>query len=213
MLPAKKRIIRNLAVVAGAALVMLVGCDRASRHKVLTFFFEGVPPLDADREKPESETVLEEKAPVDVVEEESIRAIKQTDASTHEPSKECGQCHSQQGGWNRNRLVRSMPDLCYSCHSSYARQSGYLHGPVAVGACSFCHDPHQSKYVKLQKAPQPDLCYRCHDQEGIESIADHPDQQHRICTQCHDPHTGAGRYFLKPAPEPKDTPAAADLSE
>ena len=209
----KKRIIRDLIILAGVSLVALVGCDRLARHKVLTFFFEGVPPLDSDRQAPDTETTVEEPPTVALVSEESARITMQTRASRHQPGRDCHRCHLKHGGWDRNRLSEPLPNLCHSCHTDYRADSGFLHGPVAVGECVFCHDPHQSKYVHLQKSPQPKLCYRCHIREDIESIANHQDKQHEVCTECHDPHIGPTRDLLKDRLEPEDQPNSVDLSE
>lgn len=210
---AKKRIIRNSVILAGVFLVAAVGCDRGARHKVLTFFFEGVPPLDSDTQPEDTETTVEESADTAALEEEVAKVARQRRSSRHEPGKDCVQCHREGTRWSEKRLIKPLPDLCYSCHTDYSDAADYLHGPTAAGDCVFCHDPHQARYVHLQRAPQPELCYQCHLQEDIASIADHQDKQHDICTECHDPHMGATMNFLKPPPESKDNSNSVDLSE
>ncbi len=210
MFSVKKRIIRNPIILACVLLAVISGCNRGARHKVLTFFFEGVPPLDADRQAADTKTPVEELPTV--ADEKSTRITRQTDPSEHDPGGDCNQCHLE-GSWDKNRLAKSLPDLCYSCHTNYSNAGGFLHGPIAAGECAFCHEPHQSKYIHLQKAPQPDLCYRCHLQEDIGSIADHRDEEHQICTECHDPHMGSTRNLLKSQLESSDASDSADLSE
>ena len=175
--------------------MVLVGCDRASRHKVLTFFFEGVPPLDSQQQAVDSGTTAEETPTIAVADEQAVMIARQTDASRHAPAKDCETCHLAEGAWNQKRLVSPLPDLCYSCHTDYGAGE-YVHGPVAVGECVFCHEPHQSRYVHLQKAPQPKLCYQCHDREDIESLVDHQDRLDQVCSECHDPHTSSAKHLL-----------------
>ena len=210
MFSVKKRIIRNSIILAGILLAVVSGCDRGARHKVLTFFFEGVPPLDADRQAAITKTPVEESPTVAV---EPVKITRQTRPSGHKPARDCNQCHREIGSRNRNNLTRPLPDLCHSCHTDYSAASGYLHGPVAVGDCLVCHEHHNSRYARLQEAPQPDLCYVCHLQEDIGSIADHRDKQHEICTECHDPHMGSTRNLLKSRLESPDGPDSADLSD
>ena len=213
MFTAQKRIIRCSVILAGVFLIVLFGCDRAGRHKVLTFFFEGVPPLENDSQVVDTETPTEESPEVATVSQETTESKGQRGASTHEPSKDCYQCHMKQGGWNQERLAEPLPDLCYSCHTDYNAANGYLHGPVAAGDCVFCHDAHQSKYVHLQKVPQPKLCYQCHIPEDIESEAHHQDLGSRTCTECHDPHIGSTRNILKANLEAKDSSRLTDVDK
>ncbi len=209
MFSVKKRIILDSIILAGVLLAVVSGCDRGARHRVLTFFFEGVPPLDADKKEVVTKKPVEDPA----VEVEPVKIIKQTRPSGHEPSRDCNQCHQERGGWDKNRLTRPLPDLCYKCHTDYSDASAYLHGPIAVGDCVVCHNPHGAQNIHLQRAPQPDLCYQCHLQEDVGSIAEHRDEEHQICSDCHDPHMGSTRNFLKSPLEPSDVPDSVDLSE
>ena len=213
MFSVNKHMIRNSIILACVFLVVLTGCDRVARHKVLTFFFEGVPPLDSDSQAEDMAATVEESPAAAVLKEDAAKVARQTVSSRHEAGKDCQQCHLEQGSWNRRRLTKTVPDLCYSCHTDYSTANGYLHGPIAAGDCVFCHEPHQSKYIHLQKAPQPKLCYQCHLREDIASMANHQDKQHEICTECHDPHTGSTRNFLKPELESKNNSNPVDLSE
>ena len=65
-------------------LTTLLSCDEARRHKTMTFFFDGVPPLEGQ----------------DVVDinslDKSERQLPQgteTAFTVHEPSKVCANCH------------------------------------------------------------------------------------------------------------------------
>ena len=213
MFTAKMRIIRALVILAGVFLIVLVGCDRAARHKVLTFFFEGVPPLETDSQAVGTKTPAGESPELVAAKQKATILDSQRGSSTHEPSKECDKCHLEQGGWNQERLAEPLPDLCYSCHTDYNAAAGHLHGPIAVGECLFCHEVHQSKYVHLQKAPQPKLCYQCHLAEDIESAAYHQGVERQICTECHDPHLGSTRNLLKAQLPLEDSSDLVDVNK
>jgi len=90
-----------------------------------------------------------------------------------------------------------VPKLCYNCHDDYVATASFVHGPVAVGQCLFCHTPHKSKIEHLLKKPEPDLCYLCHDASMIELIPAHLPQQTSACTDCHNPHSGSTKALLK----------------
>jgi len=42
-------------------------------------------------------------------------------------------------------LIAQEPELCYNCNDDYTVSASFIHGPVAVGQCLFCHNPHKSK--------------------------------------------------------------------
>ncbi len=44
----KIRTVIILIMLGVAAVFYIVGCSRENKHKILTFFFEGVPSLDSD---------------------------------------------------------------------------------------------------------------------------------------------------------------------
>jgi predicted CXXCH cytochrome family protein len=73
----------------------------------------------------------------------------------------------------------------------------YVHGPVAVGECLFCHDAHASNHKALLKEAVPDLCYMCHDTQDVTAIADHGQASYENCIRCHDSHGGSSRGLLK----------------
>ncbi len=78
MFSVKKRIVLDSVILAGILLAVVSGCDRGARHKVLTFFFEGVPPLDADRQAADTKTPVEESPTVAVASEEPARITRQS---------------------------------------------------------------------------------------------------------------------------------------
>jgi predicted CXXCH cytochrome family protein len=199
-----------------AFLVMVVGCNRETRYKILTFFFEGVPPLDSDSQAVETKTTTAvDKSPQSAVAKEKpiSRILKQKRSSRHDPVGDCSKCHIGAMGSGQRQLLKPLPDLCYSCHTDYHAGDGYLHGPIMVGECVFCHDPHRSKYVHLQKAPQPKLCYQCHLHENMVTIANHTEMQETICTDCHDPHVSSMRKLLKSSKKLREDPNIVNLSK
>ena len=172
---------------------MLIGScgDPATRHRILTFFFDGVPPLEgeADQAKETGSAAV----PGEPDEPRTVWYV-------HEANKDCSQCHGQRkkGFFSRQvNLVATIPELCYTCHTGYARLEGYVHGPVALGQCLFCHDPHKTRNKYLLRKPQPELCYLCHDEGDITMIAAHAEQSPSECTRCHEGHTSSTRHLLK----------------
>lgn len=99
------------------------------------------------------------------------------------------------------RLASQGAELCYMCHD-YKNTGEHVHGPVSLGLCTACHDPHQSSGERLLRSGPPELCFQCHsDKEEAVSGAEvvHPPAG-LDCTMCHDPHTSPNRYQLKGLP-------------
>ena len=174
--------------------VLVVSCDEVEHYKTLTFFFDGVPPLGQEG-----------------LQEELINSNFQESTQTrpkqlwyvHEPQKDCTLCHGkrkQQRGFSLQvRLTAPVPKLCYGCHADYTVSAPFVHGPVAVGQCLFCHNPHKSKIEHLLKEPEPKLCYLCHDINTVELIPAHFTNQQFACTGCHNAHASPVKALLKGA--------------
>lgn len=171
--------------------IFILSCDEVERHKTLTFFFDGVPPLG-----PES---LQEES----LDANSLKVAQTGQAPVwyiHEPRKDCSNCHTkrkQRSFSSQTYLIAPVPKLCYNCHDDYTASAAFVHGPVAVGQCLFCHNPHKSKIKYLLTAPEPGLCYQCHDKNTIELIAAHLPKQLSSCTDCHNPHASSTKALLK----------------
>ena len=171
--------------------VFLVSCDDVDRHEALTFFFDGVPPPGQEGLQIES---LDPNSP------ELAQTAQAPTWYVHEPRKDCSICHGkrkQRGFSSQIYLNSPVPKLCYNCHADYTASAPFVHGPVAVGQCLFCHNPHKSKIEHLLIAPEPGLCYQCHDIDTIELIAAHLPKQLSSCTDCHDAHTSSTKALLK----------------
>ena len=171
--------------------IFFVSCDEVERHKTLTFFFDGVPPLGQEGLQIES---LDPNSP-------ELAQTGQAPAwYVHEPRKDCSICHGkrkQRSFSSQIYLNSPVPKLCYNCHADYTASASFVHGPVAVGQCLFCHNPHKSKIEHLLIAPEPGLCYLCHDVDTIELIAAHLPKQLSACTDCHNAHAGSNKGLLK----------------
>jgi predicted CXXCH cytochrome family protein len=187
--------LRTLSVLAGSGLMvaflLLASCDEAERHKALTFFFDGVPPLRA--ETSEAQTVglkdshAADKAPAG-------------GWHIHEPVKNCTLCHGvlrRAAAPRKVQLIAEVPQLCFTCHKEYSTLEAWVHGPVATGNCLLCHEPHKTKNEFLLRKPVPELCYQCHEEQAIRVIKNHAEESYARCINCHEGHASAMRGLLR----------------
>ncbi|MFH1844801.1 MAG: cytochrome c3 family protein [bacterium] len=83
------------------------------------------------------------------------------------------------------------------CHAQ-RRETRWLHGPAAVGACQACHQavgpPAQHRFEPTR--PQETLCTPCHHPETPEPVRHDPFVKSE-CVQCHDPHGGRDKTFIR----------------
>jgi predicted CXXCH cytochrome family protein len=173
------------------AVLQSSGCATPEqRHRVLTFFFDGVPPLASDvPEAPSIDLLNEDGSQFDVIEQAG------SSYSVHGPvaDKECDQCHESAFS---NRLKEEGPLLCWSCHDPEDFPGDRVHGPVAGGFCNGCHDPHRSPNPFLLVSSREEICSHCHDQQTFAAIEDHRAEQGNDCQRCHDVHASDRRYML-----------------
>ena len=178
-------------VLTTSLVVFVVSCDESRRYEVITFFFDGVEPSGALKLGDES---VDTNSPAPA--EEAAGPIWYV----HEPRKDCTVCHGRRGqrrNTARAFLVLPVPQLCYDCHEDRMVRGPNVHGPVAVGQCLFCHNPHKSQVKYLLKGPVPELCYLCHDTDAVEAIPAHSVRELASCIDCHDPHASMERPLLK----------------
>lgn len=137
---------------------------------------------------------------------------------------QCGDCHRNDAkparpGQSRYAARLTGAPLCNECHAEQAAayiKNKFVHGPVAIGMCESCHDPHASDYGAQLVAQVNVLCESCHVQvtklpHAVSIIATgkkflgHPllgpknprePGKPFNCVSCHDPHGGAGPTFL-----------------
>jgi predicted CXXCH cytochrome family protein len=180
-------------------LTSVLSCDSARRHKLVSFFFDGVPPLEAETSGPAD--VNSQSSEV-----EKATEGRKLDWYVHEPTKDCSLCHGKraQDGFSRQtRLIAQVPELCYKCHDDYTASAVFVHGPVAVGECLFCHHHHKSRNEHLLNEPEPELCYLCHDREMTEAITGHLPELSSGCSNCHHAHASSAKVLLKTSLEEK----------
>ncbi len=171
-------------------LFTFAGCDDAERHRWLTMFFDGVPPLGGEEEgvAVNPNAIYERRVRPEVV------------WYIHEPQKDCATCHGEKKKRTFSeavQLVARPPELCYRCHDSVRNPQGRVHGPVAVEECLFCHDPHKSQNEHILKRAVPTICYQCHNQQAIALIEDHEKEYYAECLDCHVGHASERKYLLK----------------
>jgi predicted CXXCH cytochrome family protein len=186
------------------ALAGVLCCTAEKRHDVLSFFFDGVPPLEEKKPPPKATAAgAPAAAPQAPVSTESV----------HEPARSesgCVACHNREASF---ALLKPRTEICLTCHEDKTRQYPYMHGPVAVGDCAECHDPHRSPLPHLLRMPVEKLCFLCHDRTPAgakPAPCTRPSDDVR-CTNCHNPHGGAARFFLvsRPGGSPGDGAAGA----
>ncbi len=195
-----------LAVIA----LLVTGCEKQTKYKVLTFFFTGVPPIDGVKESDSGKKEAAKK-------KKSRRRIPQIFIHGPKASGECFYCHdtastqsfrqTKQGGVPRlgqikpGRLVAPLKELCVQCHISKSPELQYIsnlwvHGPIAEGFCTSCHDYHQTKFeYMLLRESSIDLCTQCHAGGFIVETEAHTGGEE--CISCHNPHLGANRLLLR----------------
>ena len=199
-------------IIVAVLIVIVSGCDRQGRHKMLTVFFTGVPPLEEEKK---GET---EKDKTLKVQKETEQAAPKVIVYTHPLSaaRLCNQCHLttanfamfgqrvsvnsfQKGIPSPGKLVVPRKELCIKCHKDKSdakalREGLWLHTTAARGDCNKCHDPHQSnnRYMLLDKPRQ--ICIPCHTGPKIMELPAHKEPGE--CLTCHNPHLGKDRKLL-----------------
>ncbi len=134
----------------------------------------------------------------------------------HEPATDgelCSTCHEPvKEGQHGFVLAAKGSELCFTCHDEDAFAGTTIHGPVADGKCTRCHDPHTADVEKQLRADIPDLCFQCHkrrvkDHSGVmlpspkrtfdnKKLTLHPPFEEGFCTSCHLPHAGTNHRLL-----------------
>ncbi len=118
------------------------------------------------------------------------------EGSRHRPwaEKNCQGCHDFKA---KNKLLLPLNEICSLCHKNFI-QGHFVHGPVAVGACTACHDPHSSTNPSLLRKSLKEICFMCHLEKRLASqMHDKINASGMVCVDCHDPHSRNMRYFLK----------------
>ena len=179
--------------VRGAVLIvglLMTACGTEQRHKVMTFFFEGVPePGEAGRV---AET---EVATVEQIEPERVGfqpVVKKW--FYHEPFelKACKDCHQSEFS---QALLKDEPKLCYDCHGKILKKMEFVHKPAEDGTCKLCHTAHKSEVAFLLPKPELQLCNDCHKpMDNLKFV--HTPVAEGHCSYCHNPHGGKNKLYL-----------------
>lgn len=166
------------------AIAAVAGCTATSRHKGLTIFFDGVPPLkpEQDASAAAPDAGASGPAPPPPVYKE------------HAPyaAKACDSCHDPAA---MNALIVPKEELCALCHETN-QDVKFIHGPLASGGCLVCHDPHRSRYDALLVSEAASFCFRCHDRDALLRIDEHRSPE-ADCIACHNAHGSDKQYLLR----------------
>ena len=201
-------------LAVGSILVMttlFLSCSPATEYRVLSFFFDGVPvPPGMEDEAGKKEMIVGPDGQLMDPDDPRVKDFLARDTVVpteddlpqeeglifHKPyeKRQCMECHSPEAGFQ----VAITTDVCNTCHQPYydLPANEWIHGPVALGKCSMCHEPHESRHDHLLTEAMPDLCFSCHDAPRVLSRPYHAEAVTGACTDCHDPHSAGNRSLL-----------------
>jgi DmsE family decaheme c-type cytochrome len=115
----------------------------------------------------------------------------------------CIACHSPHHGKDSDfLLVKSQPELCYSCHlAKKAEFDMPFHHRVNEGLiqCSDCHNVHgtvKPKQVRTSST-QDAVCFTCHTDKQGPFVFEHQPVKIDGCQSCHLVHGGPNPHMLK----------------
>jgi predicted CXXCH cytochrome family protein len=90
-------------------------------------------------------------------------------------------------------------ELCFICHENLQKKmtGKFIHGPVAMGDCIACHDPHQSDAkFSMKKPTTSSLCFGCHENKYTVKPFLHGPVAAGDCNVCHNPHASDAKFQL-----------------
>ncbi|MFC2136899.1 cytochrome c3 family protein [Bacteroidota bacterium] len=181
----KSNVVYSLFIV-----IFLVACSPQVGYKALSFLFDGVP------EPSPSDSMLTIDSVIQVNSNINIEKKSKPQMLYHIPysEKQCLSCHDKN---SIGKLLKSEPELCYMCHEDLNNKYKHIHGPIAGGGCSICHNPHQSNFSNLLVYKDQKMCVQCHDSLRLSGTKFHLSITENSCTECHNAHGGDNRYFNK----------------
>ena len=153
----------------------------------------------------------------------------------------CEGCHAAHSSKLRNLEKQPQPEECLRCHdrilktadgqtlpdiAALLHDNPVHHGPIRLGSCTACHQPHAANHFRLLSADYPaefyapfnieryDLCFRCHVPDlvlqprgvGLTLFRDgdknlhwlHVNQQKgRTCRACHEVHASKEPFHIR----------------
>ncbi len=174
-------------------MILLSQCSPRTGKSLLQIFFDGVPETDS------SSLAITDPGNI-APDSGSIEAGQMAGhvaaGVVHYPygERECASCHNER---SLGSMLEPQPGLCYLCHEDLSEQYNYLHGPVAGGYCTACHDPHSSENEHLLKYTGEALCFYCHKARSVLGNEMHEGIEGMLCTDCHNPHGGEDKYIFQ----------------
>jgi predicted CXXCH cytochrome family protein len=122
-------------------------------------------------------------------------------------NQQCLSCHQQfVKPWRIGFPVAKIEEICFTCHTGKRiwQTSEFIHGPLHIGGCTLCHDPHgENNRYQLWAEGSTTLCLSCHgDKQNLVSKENPVPFVHGIifgggCIACHDPHATDFEYMLR----------------
>jgi DmsE family decaheme c-type cytochrome len=114
----------------------------------------------------------------------------------------CVDCHSPHKSKEPRLLVKSQPELCYTCHTEMRAEFSkpYRHRVnQGLVQCTDCHNEHGG-YVGKQlraTAAQDQVCFKCHTEKQGPFVYEHLPVKTEGCSACHTPHGSTNPRLLK----------------
>ena len=113
--------------------------------------------------------------------------------------KDCFVCHDEKS--RTYAIAVADADLCAKCHDRRPAAK-FVHGPVAIGSCTVCHDPHGQTNPAFLMMSGEALCFRCHTEADalkhlVAAEGGGVFLRDKGCTFCHSPHQADRRYLLR----------------
>lgn len=200
-----------LLVTVTSGLLLAFACSRAVQHRVLTFLYDGVPPLHPELAGYEPQ-VSNTAQSTGQGESDGGLVAAETRSYSHPAYQRnlCGVCHDGEDG---RVLMTVRQGLCQKCHPDKPPRKKFVHGPVAVNGCLACHHYHKAPYPKVLIADPQTLCFKCHVRRELTTGAYHAELDKKLCIDCHDAHGGDDRYFLLPGVAEQYAPEEAKKQE
>ena len=171
-------------------ITLFFGCSLQQTHKTLTFFFDGVDKVNFLNNYLSKDSLSKDA----IAKRDALLKRNRPDLCVHKPYKEkkCDECHTPD-----KRLLMPMPGLCFRCHTNFNANNTVIHGPVASGSCTNCHNQHSSKYPKLLIRQGQQICLFCHSPALVFANKVHRDIEDADCILCHNPHGGTNRFMVR----------------
>lgn len=211
----------------------LTGCDPQSRHRALTFFFTGVPPLEEEKPVKKSNDQLPSPA-AEVLPQPAAKGAGALFSHPVWVAGICAPCHESTGvfrtpgvkktaatafttgGGKPGRLTLAKKEICTQCHKDKTPQRAandnlWLHDTAAKGECLACHDPHQSNYARNLLQPPSIICLPCHQKGAFLTTPAH--RRGETCLSCHNPHIGINKNLLTAEYKEIKIPVPLDLAD